>query len=127
MVQALQAEIVFSTATSPAPVATLDQIEWLVALLKAGRTPKNNGWITAAQLVALSGGLKDDREIRAIARAATPGIFSYPGSPGYKLWQECTMAEISRGLSAMEAQVRDMTIRTSLYQQAYHKLYGGLS
>lgn len=115
-----QAEIIFNDEPG-APIASIEEVEWLQAVLK-GR-----GWMTAAELVAASHGTRNDRKIRAIARAAAPGIFSYPGSPGYKLWNECTMEELNHGDAAMGSQIRDMTIRRSLYERAYRSRYGGLS
>lgn len=120
MVQQRQCEMVFKAEANPAVSATLDEIEWLAGLLK-GR-----GWLTAAKIVTM-GGVKDERKIRAIARAAAPGIFSYPGSPGYKLFKDCTMEEVNHGVRAMESQVRDMTVRCALYKRAYHSQWGGLS
>ena len=116
----MQAELNFAGPVA-APAASAEEVEWLVTLLKG------KGWMTAAKLEALAGGTKDDRKIRAIARAAAPSIFSYPGSPGYKLWSECSMEELNHGLSAMESQIRDMTIRRACYERAYHAKYRGLS
>lgn len=114
----VQTELTFA-GPSAAPVASQEEVEWLFFLLK-GR-----GWRTAAQLEAAACGTKNDRKIRAIARAAAPGIVSYPGSPGYKLWEECTVEEINHCLNAWESQIRDNTLRRHLYEQAYHTRFSG--
>ena len=114
----LQPELNFAGPVA-APVASQEEVEWLVTLLK-GR-----GWMTAAKLEALASGTKDDRKIRAIARAAAPVIVSYPGSPGYKLWSECTVPELDHCLKAWDSQIRDNTLRRALYERAYHSKYRG--
>jgi hypothetical protein len=113
-----QTEIIFATPAA-APAASIDDVEWLVTLLDG------KGWKTAAQLEELSGGLKNDRKIRAIGRAAAPVIVSYPGSPGYKLWAECTVDEIHHCLNAWESQIRDNTVRRAIYERAYHTKFRG--
>lgn len=113
-----QEELIFEQPAF-APIASMEEVEWLVTLL-TGR-----GWMTAAQLEIAASGTKNDRKIRAIARAAAPGIFSYPGSPGYKLWKECTIDEIRHGLAAMESQIRDMTLRRALYERAFYSRWSG--
>jgi len=126
MVQALQSEMIFS---SPAPVATAEEVEWLVVILKAHMhdVPKHKGWLTAAEIEKLSGGTKNERDIRKIARAAGHGIVSHPGSRGYKLWSECTVDEIAHAISAIQSQINDMTVRRAMYERAYHAQYRGLS
>jgi hypothetical protein len=113
-----QGELCFDEP-SVAPVATAEEVEWLVDMLKG------KGWLTAAKLEAIAQGTKNDRKIRAIARAAAPGIVSYPGSPGYKLWSECTMEEINHCLNAWDSQIRDNTARRMLYSRAYHSRFRG--
>ncbi len=121
MVKALQSEIIFAASPAAAPIATPEEVEWLVSILK-GR-----GWLKASAIESLSGGTKNDRKIRAIARAAGHGIVSHPGSPGYKLWSECTMEEIHHCLSAWQSQINDNTVRLAGYERAYHGQYRGLS
>lgn len=113
-----QDEISFDEQVA-APVATTEEVEWLVGLLEG------KGWLTAAKLEAIAQGTKNDRKIRAIARAATPGIFSYPGSPGYKMFRECSIEEVRHGLAAMDSQIRDMTVRRACYERAFHAKSGG--
>lgn len=115
-----QTELVFATPAA-APLATAEDVERLVDLLR-GR-----GWVSAAELSGIAGQGLSDRKIRAIARAAAPGVVSYPGSPGYKLWDECSVEEINHAIEAFESQARDMTARAILYRQAYHARHRGLS
>lgn len=117
----MQGELLFSAPVSAAPVISSEEVEWLVAVLR------DKGWVKAAQIETLSGGTKNDRRIRAIARAAGHGIVSYPGSPGYKLWSDCTMEEIHHCLSAWQSQINDNTVRLAGYERAYHSQYRGLS
>ncbi len=85
------------------------------------------GWATAADLAEYLGEGYNDRKVRAIAAAAMPQIVSYPGSPGYRLFQHCTIEELDRCIDAFESQGRDMLKRAVLYRQAYHRRFRGLS
>lgn len=129
MVQALQSELIFSGPAVATPQATAEEVEWLVVVLKAHMhdNPKDKGWLTAAKIEKLSGGTQNERDIRKIARAAGHGIVSYPGSPGYKLWSECTVEEIAHCLNSFQSQIDDMKVRHYGYAQAYHAQYRGLS
>lgn len=82
-------------------------------------------WVTAGDLAIHLGAGYSDRKVRAIAAAAVPQIVSYPGSPGYKLWQFCTVGEINHCIEAFESQGSDMIKRAVLYRQAYHKRFRG--
>ena len=57
--------------------------------------------------------------------AAMPQIVSYPGSPGYRLFQHCTIEEINHCIKAFESQGRDMLKRAVVYRQAYHRRFRG--
>ena len=114
-----QEELTFDEP-SPAPIATAEEVEWLVMLLRG------KGWMKAAQIEIAARGTKNERKIRAIARAAAPGIVSYPGSPGYKLWVECSVEELNHCLNAWDSQIRDNTVRRTLYSRAYHARFPGL-
>lgn len=129
MVKLLQSELVFTGPAAPAPEITPEEVEWLVVVLKAHMhdVEKDKGWLTATQIEKLSGGTKNERRIRKIARAAGHGIVSYPGSPGYKLWSECTVDEIAHCLNSFQSQIDDMKVRRYGYSQAYHAQYRGLS
>jgi len=107
---------------SPAPKVNLADIEWLLALLKG------KGWQKAWQLEkAANDKKKNERKIRAIASAAGHGIVSYPGSPGYKLWAECTEEEIFHALAAWRSQIRDNALRYAGYRRAAYAKFGGRS
>lgn len=101
----------------PAPAVTPAQIEQLVAVLRDG-----GGWMTAAE-VAAQIEHATERSVRKVASAAAPAVVSYPGSPGYKLWADCTVDEINHAIEAFESQARDMIKRANLFRQAYHRRF----
>ncbi|PTX95735.1 hypothetical protein [Opitutus sp. ER46] len=120
----------------PEPEIRPEQIEQLVGVLSkaeehraslpsAGRRKPSAGWLTAIEIATVMGDDTTDRDVRAIASAACPVVVSYPGSPGYKLWSLCTVAEIDHCIDAFEAQARDMMKRAVLYRQAYHRRFRG--
>ncbi len=104
---------------SPAPAVTQEDVAVLVNVL-SDRTI----WVTAGDLALQMPGYTD-RKIRAIAAAAMPQIVSYPGSPGYRLFQHCTIEEINHCIESFESQGRDMLKRAVLYRQAYHRRFRG--
>lgn len=101
----------------PAPKVTEEEIARLVGVLKAAGT-----WLTAAEIAGRMGNVSD-RTVRLIASAACPSVVSFPGSKGYKLWDLCTVPEISHCIEAFESQGRDMIKRAVQYRQAYHRRY----
>lgn len=101
-----------------APVITPADVERLVAVLAAGE------WMTAAEIsVALYGADTEGhkRRVRATASAAAPGVVSYPGSPGYKLWQRCSADELHACINAYTTQTDDMRRRRDLYRRRLHR------
>lgn len=100
------------------PSVSPADVELLVSVLR-----DVGGWITAGDLAIHLGAGYSDRKVRAIAAAAVPQIVSYPGSPGYKLWQLCTVAEINHCIEAFQSQGSDMIKRSVLYRQAYHRRF----
>jgi hypothetical protein len=115
-VSATQLEL---SVRTPAPTVTPDEVARLVAELGF-----KTEWQTALQLAeALS---INDRKVRAIAAAAMPQIVSFPGSPGYRLFQHCTIEEINKCIAAFESQGSDMFKRATLYRQAYHRRFRGV-
>ena len=52
-------------------------------------------------------------------------IVSFPGSPGYKLWANCSVEEINHAIEAFESQARDMIKRANLFRRAYHRRFRG--
>ena len=84
----------------------------LVAVLR-GR-----GWVTARKLRALG---FTDRELREIAELDDSAeILSVPGSPGYRLFDESAVCEISRAIS-LRNQGRKMLRRWVRYQRRLHR------
>jgi len=75
------------------------------------------GWVTARELHAAG---FTDRELRDIAEHDKDGqIFSYPGSPGYKIFDEVTMQEFTRCI-ALKNQGDKMVNRWVIYQRRFH-------
>jgi len=101
------------------PALSVADVEALVARLQGA------GWVSAADLAGRLGDGWSDRKVRAAARAAAPGVVSFPGSRGYKLWAACTPEEILHAIDAFESQARDMQQRAHLYQSAWHKGFRG--
>ncbi len=52
-------------------------------------------WVTAKELGANSESEK--RILRELAQQVKGAIVSYPGSPGYKLLEDCTLEELAHG------------------------------
>lgn len=132
--------------TLPEPEVSPAEIEMLVRVLfnwetaqtpaAEGKRAREPGWLTAKE-IANRLGMREtesdeptdssERHVRKIASAAAPVVVSYPGSPGYKLWNLCTVAEINHCIEAIESQAKDMLKRAVLYRQAYHKRFRGVS
>jgi hypothetical protein len=75
----------------------------------------DQGWLKSRQLEALG---FTERELREIAETANPAvIFSYPGSPGYKLLADVTLEEFAR-CYALKHQADAMNARLSRYLRA---------
>ncbi|HZP61119.1 MAG TPA: hypothetical protein VFB27_12415 [Opitutaceae bacterium] len=104
----------------PAPVIDPAEVELVVSILRA-----SPGWLTAKQIAESLGNGSSDRRVRAIASASAPRIVSYPGSPGYKLFELCTVEEINHCVEAFRSQCSDMFKRSTLYAQAYHRRFRG--
>lgn len=81
------------------------------------RALRGRGWLTAAQL-------RDqgftDRELRDLVEHDEAGqVLSFPGSPGYKLFDESPIPEIERSI-ALKNQARRMLRRFIRYQRRRH-------
>ena len=75
------------------------------------------GWTTSKQLHTEG---FTDRELRTIVEHDESGsILSFPGSPGYKLFDEATLPEIERSI-ALKNQARGMLRRFVRYQCRRH-------
>ena len=85
---------------------------------------EHKGWITRRELaVYFGGGDKADRMIRAIAEVSAPVIVSFPGSPGYRLWDFCTIEEINRCVDTFESSGRKQLLRGHVYRMALHRRF----
>jgi hypothetical protein len=115
----------------PTPEVDSEDVRVLVEGLRScPANPTRRGWKTAEELATFLKHSRQepgwtDRKVRATARAAAPAIVSYPGSPGYKLWADCTVEEIDHAINAFDSQAKDMTARAMLYRNAYHRRYRG--
>lgn len=89
------------------------------------RTLQGRGWMLAEEIAAKLGPGWNDRKVRAVCSAAVPGVLSYPGSKGYKLWAEATVEEIDHAINAIERQANEMTQRAFHYRRAYHARFRG--
>jgi hypothetical protein len=99
------------------PSISAEEQDWLVGVL-AGK-----GWLRAKEIEDSTG--VNERHIRAIARATRPFVVSYPGSPGYKLWRDCTPEEIQHCLRAFASQRDDMAESHLVYYRAHHSGFRG--
>ena len=114
----VQSDLDIREATK-APVVSTEDVQRLVTLLRA-----HDGWITRRALAdSFGGGDKADRLIRAIAEAARPAVVSYPGSPGYRLWDHCTVEEIDRCIATFESTGRKQLQAAHVYRRAYHSRF----
>ena len=100
------------SAKAAASEQTLDaRLDDLVRALRGA------GWQTAKQLRELG---FSDRELRDLVEHDERGqILSFPGSPGYKLFDEATLEEIERS-QALKSQARGMLRRFIRYQRRRH-------
>lgn len=105
----------------PKPAIDTADVDLLVRVLRSA-----GDWLTARQIGATMGlraTTSTERRVRAIAAAAAPRVVSFPGAPGYKLWDHCSVAEIDHCIAAFESQGRDMLKRAVLYRLAYHRRF----
>lgn len=114
-----QLEMDYSAEIEAAPSATVGEVQAIVRILQA----EGGKWMKASAIARKLGWKQDEnrkRKVRAIARAARPGIVSYPSSPGYKLLADCTLDEINIAVSAWDVVIRDATGSKLLMLQALH-------
>ena len=108
-----QIEIDFSRPINAPPPASPDEVAALVAWL-LGR-----GWVRAEEIfesapagVVLPRSLEGaKRKLRLIAVASDAAIVSWPGSPGYKLFDDTTETEIAHAIQAHGSQIGEMQDR----------------
>jgi len=60
------------------------------------------------------------RKVRATAEASGGLIYSYPGSPGFKLMRHITVEEFSAGRRAKRSQIEKMTAHLIADDKVYH-------
>jgi hypothetical protein len=116
----METQLTLSAVKTSASAIKPEDVQRLVSTLK-----RETKWQTARELAALLFG-KDcnpntERKIRAIASAACPVVVSYPGSPGYRHFDHCTMQELNHCTNAFHSQGVDMFKRETLYIQAIHR------
>jgi hypothetical protein len=99
---------------SRAPKVTRQNVDWFIDQLRG------KGWVRSVALGATTEAQK--RRLRAIAELADGAIVSYPGSPGYKLLDSCTLEELRRGDSAMRSQLRVMARKWKPIWRKMHRL-----
>ena len=115
---AVQAEMLLKTS-SPAPAVSTDEVRRLVEILRS-----TGAWMTRRELASVFGGEEiADRKIRAIAEVAAPVVVSWPGSPGYRHWDACTVAEINHCIDAFESSGKKQFQRAHVYRRAYHQRF----
>lgn len=105
---------------APAAPLLLGRMRDLVKVLT-----DRGGWMTRRQLQDQHG--FTERELRELAEndnTIPPTLFSYPGSPGYKLFRLVTHEEFKHCIS-LRNQGRVMTRRWIRYQRGWHKIFGG--
>lgn len=112
-----QVEIDFDRAVEPAATATLADVEQVVALLKREHQ------LTAAEIaerLGLPPTENSKRKVRAIAKAARPGIVSCANSAGYMLLERCTLDEIWACINTWDKIERDARLTKAEYLRVYH-------
>ena len=87
------------------------QLEYLLSILRDGR------WDTAKELKVYG---FSDRELRDLVENSDGQILSFPGSPGYKLFDHVTIDEIEQA-KALLNQGRAMIRRFLRYRKPYHR------
>jgi hypothetical protein len=83
----------------------------LLNILRDGR------WHTARELKVHG---FSDRELRELVENADGQVFSFPGSPGYKLFEAVTEYEFSQ-CASLKHQAERMLARYSRYQRRHHR------
>jgi len=95
-------------------------LDWLVGELKRLRSSNNRGWIKSRELGAITEAQK--RRLREIAEFGEGKVVSYPGSPGYKLLNDCSLEELRHGDRAMRSQLRCMAKKWKPIWRRMHAL-----
>lgn len=102
-----------------APAVSPEDVRRLVSILRS-----SGAWMTRRELAAAFGGEEvADRKVRAIAEVAAPVVVSWPGSPGYRHWDACSVEEINHCIEAFESSGRKQFQRAHVYRRAYHRRF----
>jgi hypothetical protein len=98
---------------SKAPVVTSEEMELLVQYLRG------KGWVKGAMIECALG--FNERKLRKLSEVSEGLIFSYPGSPGYKLFTSAVeIAEFERGDTLLAAQAAGIIRRRAAYRRRFH-------
>jgi hypothetical protein len=81
---------------------------------------QGKGWQTSTQLGAKTE--REKRHLRLIAELSDGAIVSYPGSPGYKLFDECEPEDFRHGRYATRAQIRKMFEKWRKIERRMHRV-----
>ena len=79
---------------------------------------RGRGWVSSRELEARGFADRELRELVEHDEAAE--VLSYPGSPGYRLFAEASLAEIER-TSSLRSQARRMLRRWVRYHNRLHR------
>jgi hypothetical protein len=97
----------------PAVILDAGRLGELLAVLREAK-----GWMTRRKLEVLG---FDERELRELGELDTESeIFSYPGSPGYKLFEYVEEREFDRAIS-LKTQSRKMLRKWLRFQRRWHR------
>jgi hypothetical protein len=88
-----------------------ERSDYLLSILRDGR------WHTARELKVYG---FSDRELRELVENADGQVFSFPGSPGYKLFDSVTEEEFGQ-CASLKHQAEAMLRRYSRYQRRHHR------
>lgn len=104
----------------PAPKVSAEDVDALCRVLR-GRPWTSAGTIAVRVRDILPRVIWTDRKIRAIAEASDAAVVSFPGSPGYALFDEATEAEISHAIEAIRSQGKRMIARSQALETRHHQ------
>lgn len=77
-----------------------------------------DGWRTSTDLGAKTE--KEKRWLRQVAEKSDGAIVSYPGSPGYKLFDKCLPEDFRHGRNATISQTKKMAAKWNRVERRMH-------
>ena len=116
---AQQLELTEQAPAVPLPIGRMGD---LVKVLVANGGAR--GWMTRRQLQEHGFTERELRELAENDNTIPPTLFSYPGSPGYKLFRLVTHEEFKHCIS-LRRQGDLMRRRWIRYQRGWHAIFGG--